>query len=77
MRYPAIDDLMEKVDNKYSLILVVAKRAREIIDGANPKLEFKNNNPVSIATQEVYEGLIKFEYKDKSPYEAENSSTEL
>jgi DNA-directed RNA polymerase subunit omega len=34
MLYPSIDLLMQKVDSKYKLVTVVAKRARELQDGA-------------------------------------------
>jgi len=33
---PTIDNLMEKVDSKYSLVVAAAKRARELVDGAEP-----------------------------------------
>jgi DNA-directed RNA polymerase subunit omega len=62
MREPRINDLLAKVDNKYSLILVVSKRAREIIDGGEntqePMVRSKIQNPVTIATKEVAEGRV-------------------
>ncbi|MPW26028.1 DNA-directed RNA polymerase subunit omega [Alkalibaculum sp. M08DMB] len=63
MRYPAINKLLEKVDNKYSLILVTAKRARQLIDGAPTDIVLDNKNPVSIATEEIIQDKIKYEYK--------------
>jgi DNA-directed RNA polymerase subunit omega len=43
MLYPSIDLLMQKVDSKYKLVTVVAKRARELQDNA----ELTIKNPVS------------------------------
>lgn len=62
MRYPAINDLLEKIDNKYSLVLIAAKRARQIVDGENVDTEEENKNPVSIAAEEIVEGKLKFKY---------------
>lgn len=63
MRHPAINDLLEKVNNKYSLILVTAKRARQLIDGAPTEIKLDNNNPVSIATVEISKDKIRYTYK--------------
>ena len=63
MRYPAINDLLQKVDNKYSLILVAAKRARHIVDGAEPRIKLNTSNPVSYATEEIAKDLIEYKYK--------------
>ncbi|QSX08750.1 DNA-directed RNA polymerase subunit omega [Alkalibacter rhizosphaerae] len=62
MRYPALNDLIEKTGNKYSLVLVVSKRARQIVD-KNLIDETKIENPVSIATGEVAEDKLKFHFK--------------
>lgn len=63
MRYPALNKLLDKVDNKYSLVLVTAKRARQIVDGYNTEIVLENSNPVSISTTEIAEDKIKFLYK--------------
>lgn len=59
LRYPAINDLIAKADNKYELVLATAKRAREIIDGDEPLVKIQIDNPVSIATAEIAEDLVK------------------
>ena len=35
MLYPAIDEIKKKADSKYTLAILTAKRARDIIDGVN------------------------------------------
>lgn len=57
---PTIDSLMEKVDSKYSLVVAAAKRARQIVDGAEPMERGSSNKPVSIALSEIGHDKIYF-----------------
>ncbi len=63
MRYPALNDLIVKAENKYSLVLATAKRAREIVDGDEPLVKIKIDNPVTIATNEIAEDMIHCVHK--------------
>lgn len=58
---PAISDLLKKVDNRYSLVVVTSKRARQLIDGEEALLETDIVKPVSLAIEEVDDGLISYE----------------
>ena len=63
MLKPSINEVLDKIDNRYYLVGTVAKRAREIIDGAGVYVSAKNrdnNKPVTIATQEVADEKITF-----------------
>lgn len=63
MLKPSINEVLDKIDNRYYLVGTVAKRAREIIDGAEVYVSTKNtdnNKPVTIATQEVADEKITF-----------------
>ncbi|MDP4134139.1 MAG: DNA-directed RNA polymerase subunit omega [Bacillota bacterium] len=61
MIYPAIDQLMKKFDSRYSLVVAVSKRARELEDeDVAPLIESKSEKPVSIAVEEFYEGKLKY-----------------
>ena len=44
------------VNSRYSIVLASAKRARQIIDGAEPLAEAPCNKTLSIAVQEIYQG---------------------
>lgn len=81
---PSYNDLMQVVNSgkeegeaplvssRYSIVLATAKRARQLIDGAEPMVKPKVNRPLSIAVQEVYEGMVKIlPEKAKSVEEAE------
>ncbi|MDR0405796.1 MAG: DNA-directed RNA polymerase subunit omega [Clostridiales bacterium] len=73
MIYPAINDLMNKVDSRYSLVVATAKRARELVNGSDPLVGAATNKPVSLAVMEIYEGKILFENSSdrKLSYEEE------
>ena len=63
MLKPSINEVLDKIDNRYYLVGTVAKRAREIIDGAETYVTTKNrdkNKPVTIATQEVADDKITY-----------------
>ncbi|HAE61145.1 MAG TPA: DNA-directed RNA polymerase subunit omega [Eubacteriaceae bacterium] len=62
MRYPALNDLIEKTNNKYSLVIISAKRARQIVE-KDLFIEGQIRNPVTLATREIAEDRLKFHYK--------------
>ena len=50
------------VNSRYSIVLATAKRARQIISGAEPMIENpKCNKPLSIAVDELNQGLVKIQ----------------
>lgn len=62
MIYPSLDVLVDKVDSKYTLVVLAAKRAREIMSGETPPLvDSKSNKHVTIALEEVALGKISYE----------------
>ena len=60
MTKPTMSDLMQKVDNRYALVIATAKRARQIAMG-DEKLTENNNevSPVTIAANEINEDKVK------------------
>lgn len=68
MCFPSIDSLVKKVDSKYTLVTLAAKRARELNEGAAPLIEnAEGKKPVSIAFEEIYRDKITYD-KNDSPY---------
>lgn len=61
MMYPPMDELLEKVDNRYTLVVETAKRARQLVDGAPKLAKSAIDKPVTIAVREIHEGKIKYE----------------
>ena len=60
MLYPSINDLRDKVDSKYTLVILAAKRARDLIDGKMQLVDIGFSKPVSIATEEIAEDIITY-----------------
>ena len=62
MLKPSINEVLNKIDNRYYLVGTVAKRAREIIDGSELYIYNKDsdNKPVSLDTKEVAENKITY-----------------
>ena len=58
---PSIVDLLDKVDNRYSLVIVTSKRARQIIDGAEKLTDTKSNKALTLAINEVNDNQISYE----------------
>lgn len=64
MLYPAINELKDKTDSRYTLCILAAKRARDIIAGKPVLTEVKAERPVSLAANEIYEDRITYCRKD-------------
>ncbi|MCR4620656.1 MAG: DNA-directed RNA polymerase subunit omega [Clostridiales bacterium] len=65
MTYPPINDLLKKTENRYTLAVEAAKRARQIIQGEQPLYEVKEKEgqqpkPLAIAIEEINRGLITY-----------------
>jgi len=75
MIQPRIDTLLDHVDSRYALVIVAAKRARQINnyhhqlgegtfdDFPPPLVESRSKNYLTIALEEVAQGKIKTEYR--------------
>ena len=57
---PELDKILEKVDCRYTLVVEVAKRARQLVDGAQALAEEPDPNPVTEAVKEVYEEKVTY-----------------
>ena len=64
MLYPAMNQLMRNVPNRYLLVNVVARRARQIAQEAEDQGERLEEKPVTLSIQEVAEGQISVDAAD-------------
>ena len=72
-----VEDCLDNVDNRFELVLVAAKRARQIAMGAQPMLEEENDKPTVLALREVAENLVNAEIlKEVEPVTAEEELLE-
>ncbi len=53
-----VEDCLPNVDNRFHLVLVAAKRARQIAMGADALVEIDNDKPTVLALREISEGLV-------------------
>lgn len=60
MLYPSINEVRKKADSRYTLVILAAKRARDIIEGKPKLTEVEIDKPVSIAANEIAEDLITY-----------------
>ena len=55
---PSVQELLEKVDNRYRLVLVTSKRARQIANGDLCMTRDKERSAVTLAANEIAEGKV-------------------
>jgi len=60
MMYPGVSELKDKVDCRYTLVVESAKRARQLVDGAEPLTPSPEPNPVSQAAKEIFYDKITY-----------------
>lgn len=53
-----VEDCSEKILNMFQLVLVAAKRARQLANGAEPMVDWENDKPTVVALREIAEGYI-------------------
>ena len=58
---PTLESLMKRVDSKYTLVTLAAKRARQLTDGDKPLVDVGTTKVVSIAMEEIDQGKITYE----------------
>lgn len=61
MLYPSMSDLLGKVNSRYMLVNVAAKRARDIAEQVEESGEILDKKPVSSAIEEIAEGSLLVE----------------
>ena len=62
-----VEDCLEKVDNRFHLVRVASKRARQIMNGKEPTLEWDNDKATVVALREIAAGNITEERLNEKP----------
>jgi DNA-directed RNA polymerase subunit omega len=57
-----VEDCLDKIPNRFDLVVLAARRARDLTLGRAPFVERENDKPTVIALREIAEGLIDLEY---------------
>ncbi len=53
-----VEDCLDNVDNRFQLVLVATKRARQLANGGDAMLEWENDKPTVMALREIADGLV-------------------
>ncbi len=53
-----VEDCLERVENRFQLVLIATKRARQLADGAEPLVDRDNDKNTVVALREIAEGLV-------------------
>lgn len=60
-----VEDCLDKVDNRFELVLLATRRARQLSYGKDAKLEWENDKPTVMALREIAEGHITYDVLDE------------
>lgn len=61
-----VEDCLDYVDNRFELVLVATKRARQIANGKEPLVPLENDKPTVVALREIAEDLVTPEMLEES-----------
>ena len=76
-----VEDCLNYVDNRFELVMVGSKRARQIaVDGRPPLIDAENDKPTVLALREIEQGLVNLDVikeidRDYEIVESEENST--
>ena len=66
-----VEDCLDYVDNRFELVLLASRRARQISQGKEPMVPLENDKPTVVALREIAEGKITNEVMDEAEREPE------
>lgn len=58
MSFSSIEDCLDKVNNRYLLLIIAAKRSRQLNRGATPLIESRRKKVTSISLEEIAAGKV-------------------
>lgn len=71
-----VEDCLDKIDNPFELVLVAAKRARRLANGAHAMVDLENDKPTVLALREIAEGLVTQDILDEKEIVEEDEDLE-
>ena len=69
-----VEDCLEKVANRFELIMVASKRARDISMGTEPLVEWENDKATVVALREIADSLITNDYLKETPMNSDSNT---
>ncbi len=55
---PTVTELLKRAENRYELVIMTAKRARQLAEGAEKLTSVPDDNNVTVAANEIFEGKV-------------------
>ena len=72
-----VEDCLEHVDNRFGLVMVATRRARQLSRGIDPLVPGENDKPTVLALREIAGGLINHEMLDAQDAASEDERLEI
>lgn len=61
-----VEDCLDNVDNRFELVMLASKRARQLATGGRePRVAWENDKPTVVALREIAEGLVDKAFVDQ------------
>ncbi|WP_455209369.1 DNA-directed RNA polymerase subunit omega [Kaarinaea lacus] len=68
-----VEDCLDHVDNRFELVLLASRRARQIAQGKDAMVDLENDKPTVVALREIAEGKISNAVMDAAEREVEDT----
>ena len=72
-----VEDCLENVDNRFELVRLASRRARQLAQGKDPLVDPENDKPTVIALREIAAGLIDEQILDEAEAAEKQKFTEV
>lgn len=66
-----VEDCLEKEGNRFSLVMLASRRAKELLDGRSPVTNTKGNKAIVSALREIADGKVRFKPREDTDAQAE------
>jgi DNA-directed RNA polymerase subunit omega len=66
MAFPSLESALNKVSNRYLLVVLAAKRARQLNRGAAARVDTRHKKPTSTSMEEIASAKVEYRVKDDS-----------
>ena len=66
-----VEDCLQNIDNLFDLVLLAAKRSRQLANGAEARVEWENDKPTVVALREIAEGQVTIDLLNEPEPEPE------
>lgn len=70
-----VEDCLAKERNRFSLVMLASRRAKELLTGKAPVTETRGNKPIVSALREIAAGKITFEDSESLPFASAEEAT--